>query len=100
MAVTKRTSPTLTLAVLAIGGVSFSLMQSFVAPAIPDIRDATGASQNAISWLLTAYLVSASILTPIIGRLGDKYGKERLLIIVLAVMGVGSLITAVSNTIG
>src|SRR5215203_537771 len=94
-----RTSPTLTLAVLALGGLAFSLMQSFVAPALPDIRDATGASQNAISWLLTGYLVSASILTPIIGRLGDRYGKERLLMLVLIVMGIGSLITALASSI-
>jgi EmrB/QacA subfamily drug resistance transporter len=100
MTVPQRTSPSLTLAVLALGGVSFSLMQSFVAPALPDIRDATGASQDAISWVLTGYLVSASILTPIVGRLGDRFGKERLLMIVLIIMGVGSLMTALSSSIG
>ena len=38
------------------------------------------------SWLLTGYLLSASIFTPIMGRLGDAYGKQRLLVISLAAL--------------
>ena len=41
--------------------------------------------------MLTAYLLSASVATPLIGRLGDMYGKERLLVIVLALLSVGTL---------
>ena len=36
--------------------------------------------------MLTAYLLSASVATPLIGRLGDMYGKERLLVIVLVLL--------------
>jgi EmrB/QacA subfamily drug resistance transporter len=96
----KRTSPTITLAALALGGISYAFMQSLVAPALPDIRDATHASDNAVTWVLSGFLLSASIFTPIMGRLGDRYGKERLLIITLVVMGVGTLIDAVTTNIG
>ena len=67
----------ITFAVLAIAGVSYSLLQSLVAPALPDIQHALHTSENSVSWVLTSYLLSASVATPVIGRLGDMYGKER-----------------------
>src|SRR5690242_6852789 len=75
-------------------------MQSLVLPALPEIQRELGASPTAISWILTAYLLSASVATPIIGRLGDMYGKQRLLVIVLAVLSLGTLMSAVSSSIG
>jgi len=52
-----------------------------------------------VGWVLTAYLLSASIATPIIGRLGDMYGKERLLMIVLLMLALGTLISAVASSL-
>ena len=74
-------------------------MQSLVAPALPDIQHAFGVSESSVSWVLTAYLVSASVATPIIGRLGDMYGKEKLLVLVLVLLCVGTLITAVATSL-
>jgi EmrB/QacA subfamily drug resistance transporter len=74
-------------------------MQSLVAPALPDIQHAFGVSESSVSWVLTAYLVSASVATPIIGRLGDMYGKERLLVIVLVLLCAGTLVTAVAGSL-
>lgn len=74
-------------------------MQSLVAPALPDIQHALGVSESAVSWVLTAYLVSASVATPILGRLGDMYGKKRLLVIVLVLLCVGTVITALAGTL-
>ncbi len=53
-----------------------------------------------MTWVLTAYLVSASVFTPIIGRVGDKVGKERMLVVALAALAVGSLLAAVASTVG
>jgi Major Facilitator Superfamily len=72
-----RQHPDRTFAVLALGGISYALMQSLVAPALPDIQHALGVSESSVSWVLAAYLVSASVATPIIGRLGDMHGKEQ-----------------------
>ncbi len=49
--------------------------------------------------MLTAFLLSASITTPIIGRLGDMYGKHRLLLIVLVALALGTLISAVATSL-
>ena len=49
--------------------------------------------------MLTAYLLSASIFTPIMGRLGDMFGKERLLVLALMALTVGSLLSALSTSI-
>jgi predicted MFS family arabinose efflux permease len=71
-----------TFALLAMAAVSYALLQSLVAPALPDIQHSLHTSVNSASWVLTAYLLSASVATPLIGRLGDMYGKERLLVVV------------------
>jgi EmrB/QacA subfamily drug resistance transporter len=89
-----------TLAVLSVSGLAFALSQTLVAPALPYIQHALGASTTGVSWVLTAYLLSASIATPVIGRLGDMLGKERVLLATLAAFGVGSLVCALSHSLG
>jgi EmrB/QacA subfamily drug resistance transporter len=89
----------LTLAVLAVAGLSFALLQTMVAPALPAIQHEYGASTPSVTWVLTIYLLTASIFTPILGRLGDMFGKERLLVIVLLVLGAGTLISALSTSL-
>ena len=74
------------LAVLSLGGISYALLQSLVVPALPQIQDSLHTSESAVGWVLTAFLLSASVTTPIVGRLGDMYGKERLLMIVLVLL--------------
>ncbi|WP_320670923.1 MFS transporter [Patulibacter defluvii] len=96
---TSRPSPNVTLAVLVLAGIVYALLQSLVAPALPDIQHATGASESTVSWVLTAFLLSASVLTPILGRLGDIHGKERVLLGVLITFGIGALISAVASSI-
>src|SRR5579862_6680216 len=94
-----RQHPGITFAVLALGGVSYALLQSLVAPALPDIQHALHTSENSVSWVLTAYLLSASVATPLLGRLGDMYGKERVLLIVLVLLSVGTLISALAGSL-
>jgi len=96
---TERQHPSLTFAILALAGGSYALLQSLVAPALPDIQHALHTSENSVSWVLTSYLLSASVATPLIGRLGDMYGKERLLMIVLALLSVGTLVSAAATSL-
>jgi EmrB/QacA subfamily drug resistance transporter len=95
----KRQHYGLTLAVLAVAGLSFALLQTMVAPALPAIQREYGASTTAVTWVLTVYLLSASIATPVLGRLGDIFGKERLLVVVLLVLAAGTLISALSHSL-
>jgi EmrB/QacA subfamily drug resistance transporter len=94
-----RQHPNITFAVLALAGVSYALLQSLVAPALPDIQHALHTSENSVSWVLTAYLLSASVATPLLGRLGDMYGKERVLLIVLMLLSMGTLISALATSL-
>src|SRR3954447_6302867 len=94
-----RQHPRITLAVLSLGVIAFTLSQTTVAPALPHIQSSLGISASAVTWTLTGYLVSASVMTPIIGRLGDMFGKKRLLIATLAAFAVGSTLCALAGTI-
>src|SRR5258708_1140900 len=94
-----RQHPGITFVVLALGGASYALLQSLVAPALPEIQHVLHTSESSVSWVLTAYLLSASIATPLIGRLGDMYGKQRLLLIVLALLSVGTLLSAIATSL-
>jgi EmrB/QacA subfamily drug resistance transporter len=87
------------LAVLSLGGISYALLQSLVVPALPQIQSSLHTSESAVGWVLTAFLLSASVATPIIGRLGDMYGKERLLMIVLLMLALGTLISAIASSL-
>src|SRR5689334_8409452 len=89
----------ITFALLAAAAVTYALLQSLVAPALPDIQQALHTSVDSVSWVLTAYLLSASIATPLIGRLGDMYGKERLLVIVLTLLCIATAVSAVATTL-
>ena len=89
----------LTLAVLCLTAVSYALLQTMVAPALPAIQEELGTSQTGVSWVLTVYLLSASVATPIVGRLGDIFGKERMLVLVLVLFATGLLVSALSHSL-
>jgi EmrB/QacA subfamily drug resistance transporter len=90
----------ITLAVLALSALAYALLQTMVAPALPAIQSDLHASTTSVTWVLTIYLLTASIATPVLGRLGDMYGKERLLVLTLSVFAVGLLISALAHSLG
>jgi|SRR5215212_6213315 len=75
----------ITLAVLVTAALAYALQQTLVAPALPKIQDDLHTSTTAVTFVLTAYLLTASVATPIVGRLGDMFGKERMLVLTRAV---------------
>ncbi|QUC58062.1 MFS transporter [Streptomyces sp. A2-16] len=95
-----RKSTRLTFTVLATGAGVFSMLQSLIAPALPTVQHALHTSQSTATWVMTAYLLSASIFTPILGRVGDLIGKKRTLVAVLVTVAVGCLLAALAPTIG
>jgi EmrB/QacA subfamily drug resistance transporter len=64
-------------------------MQTMVVPALPVLQRSLHTSTTWVTWVLTVFLLVASVATPIVGRLGDQYGKERLLAISLLIFLVG-----------
>ncbi|MCW2748202.1 MAG: transporter, partial [Nocardioidaceae bacterium] len=97
---TNRSHYQLTFVVLAVSVSAFALLQSLVTPVLAEIQVELNTDQTTVTWVLTAYLLSASIFTPIIGRIGDKVGKERMLVVALAALAIGSLIAALATSIG
>ena len=72
--------------------------QTIVATALPAIAAATGQVERA-SWIVVSYLIAATIAAPIYGRLGDSFGRRRLMFAALAVFIVASLLCAASPTV-
>jgi EmrB/QacA subfamily drug resistance transporter len=96
----ERTHYNLTFAILALAGIAFALLQSLVAPALRTIQSDLHTTTSAVAWVFTGYLLAASVATPIVGRLGDMFGKKRMLVLTLVVVAAGTLVSALATTIG
>lgn len=96
----RRGSRSVTFAVLTVAVVSFVLLQSLVVPVLTETQREFGTDQATVTWVLTAYLLSASICTPLLGRFGDAVGKRRMLVLTLTALAVGSLVAALAPSIG
>jgi MFS family permease len=88
-----------TFAVLSGGVATFALLQSLVTPVLSTVQVQLHTTQSTVTWVLTAYLLSASVSTPIMGRIGDMYGKERVFVVALAALALGSLLGALADSI-
>jgi EmrB/QacA subfamily drug resistance transporter len=89
-----------TFTLLAVAAVAYALLQSLVAPALLTIQEDLHTTTAGAAWILTAYLLSASVITPIAGRLGDMYGKKRVMVVVLVVLALGTALAGLATTIG
>jgi EmrB/QacA subfamily drug resistance transporter len=88
-----------TFAVLALAGFAYSIMSAIVSPALPDIEHAMNTGANGGAWVLTAFLLSTSVFTPIAGRVGDMFGKERMLLVTLGTVVLGSVLCGVAGSL-
>src|SRR4051812_11932998 len=91
-----RQHPNRTLLILGVAALAFALAQTTLIPALPELMRALDTDASGVTWTLTGYLVAAAVFTPLVGRLGDIYGKRRLLVIALVFFAAGSVIAAVS----
>ncbi|MET9790446.1 MFS transporter [Streptomyces canus] len=89
----------LTVPVLAMCGTLMAVMQTVVVPLLPDLPRLTHSSPGAVSWMVTATLLAGAVLTPVLGRAGDMYGKRRVLTGALGLMTLGSVLCALSSDI-
>ena len=85
---------------LVLAGVVFALSQTVVSPALPEIQHEYGADPASAAWILTGYLLAASVATPIVGKLGDLFGRGRILTFVLLVFAAGSAVCALAPSLG
>jgi MFS family permease len=90
---TPRVRPGLLLLALTVAAGSFALMQAVIVPALSVVEDDLGAGTAWVAWTVSIYLLSASVATPLLGRLGDQHGKDRMLVVTLAVFTLGSVLS-------
>ncbi|WP_406363676.1 MFS transporter [Streptomyces sp. NBC_01579] len=83
--------------VLAFAGITVAVMQTLLVPVIKDLPALLHTDPSNATWVLTATLLAGAVATPIMGRLGDLYGKRKMLLTSLAVMVIGSLICAFTD---
>jgi EmrB/QacA subfamily drug resistance transporter len=87
------------LGALLLAALAFALAQTMVAPALPAITTEYATTASASAWVLTGYLLSASVCTPLAGKLGDLFGKGRVLTYVLTIFAAGSIVCALAGSI-
>jgi MFS family permease len=78
-----------TLIILSCLGLIVMFDETMILPAIPDFIRDFNISYSTSSWLLSAYIIAAAVMTPIGGKLSDIYGKKKILLIVMAIYTVG-----------
>ncbi|MFJ8958305.1 MFS transporter [Lentzea sp. NPDC102401] len=93
------TRPNVVVAVLALGGITVALMQTLVIPLLPRFPALLNSSPGDTTWVITATLLAGAVATPVVGRLGDMYGKRRMLLVSLILLVAGSVIAALSYSL-
>jgi MFS family permease len=89
----------LTLVILSAIGLGIMYVETMVAPALTDFIKDFNISYNTVSWILTAYLLVALIMTPVMGKLSDMYGRKRVLLTGLVIYAVGTLAAGFATNI-
>ncbi|MET8076415.1 MFS transporter [Streptomyces sp. NPDC005303] len=91
--------PNAVVAVLALAGIVVSLMQTLVIPIVPELPKLLHAEASDTAWAVTATLLAASVATPVVGRLGDMFGKRRMLLLSIVLLVSGSLVCGLADSL-
>ena len=71
----------------------------FVSPALPAIANGLGVAASAATIVLSAYLLPYGLLQPVCGTLGDRFGRLRVLHVIVTGLAVGTFLCAVAPTL-
>lgn len=85
--------------ILALAGIVAAITQTLVVPLIAELPKLLGTSPSNASWVITATLLAAAVATPVAGRLGDMFGKRRMLLVSLLPLIAGSVVCALSSSV-
>ena len=99
MVLQRRGGEARTLSTLVLSALCYATLQTMVAPALPAIQRDFGVSTTDVTWVLTIYLLSASVTTPLFGRIGDISGKKRMLVASMLALDAGLLLAAVASSL-
>ncbi|AHH19024.1 major facilitator superfamily transporter [Nocardia nova SH22a] len=91
--------PGLIVGVLAFAGIIASIMQTLVIPLIAQFPQLLHTTASNASWIVTVTLLVGAVTTPVAGRLGDLYGKRRVLLLSTVPLIAGSIVCALSDSV-
>ncbi|MET8053804.1 MFS transporter [Streptosporangium sp. NPDC005286] len=87
------------IGVLAAAGITVSLMQTLMLPLIASLPTLLHTTAANASWVITATLLAGTVATPVAGRLGDLYGKRRVILVSALLLVIGSLVCAPADSL-
>ena len=87
------------LLILGLAALSYALAQTTLIPALAELASRFHTDSSGVAWVVTGYLIAAAVLTPVFGRLGDIFGKRRLLVVALLVFAAGSVVSALGHSL-
>lgn len=96
---TSRTKATLQLLTVGLGALVVSMSHSMLIPVLGTLPSELDTSVSNVNWLLTATLLVGSVAVPIMGRLGDMFGKKLMMLVALGALTAGSVLTAVTESV-
>ncbi len=91
--------PHAVVGVLAFAGTVAAVMQTLVTPLLGELPRILHTSSSNASWVVTATLLSAAVCVPVSGRLGDLYGKRRMLLVCCVPLLAGSIVCALASSL-
>lgn len=92
-------SASATITVLGFSGALVSLTQTVTLPLLPILPAELGTSVSNVSWVATSSFLTAAVANPVLGRLGDMYGKKPITLLSLAILFLGCVISALAPNI-
>ena len=92
--------PRLTFAAVAVGFAAVASLQSLLIPVLSVIGGELGADPIGLTWILTVWLITAAVATPLLGRAGDLIGRRRMFLLALGAVAIGSVLAAFAPTLG
>src|SRR5918992_1449558 len=94
-----RPKPMRTLLILSAGALAFALAQTTLIPTLGGLTRELGTDAGGVAWVLTGYLLAAAVATPVMGRLGDMFGKRRLFVASLVIFAAGNVVSALGGSL-
>ncbi|GAY08209.1 MFS transporter [Pseudonocardia sp. N23] len=94
IAASPRSRPGVVIALLCLSGLAVSLVQTLAVPLLPLFPRLLDTTPSTVSWFITSTLVAGAVSAPVLGRLGDMYGKRRMLLLSLTLVSIGSVLCA------
>ncbi|WP_431903668.1 MFS transporter [Amycolatopsis thermoflava] len=92
-------SPGRLTAVLALAGVVVAVMQTLMVPLLADLPSLLHSDSSDTAWVITITLLTGAVATPVLGRLGDMYGKRRMMLVALSLQVAGSLVCGLTTAL-